>query len=218
MFCLPKQVTANIARSEWSRYRSTVSQTSETFPASFGVPSTLYTLTGWLNFLVVRFFVFTKFPSTKRPVAPQSRRASDATTSPVSSVCIETSSSSEFEFGVDDMTYRSGSRLSHFGRFRNLERGFGGSTRFRGVGMAFESFVTGLVEGLVFDSYTSSTNNLSKRFFEDNGGIPLTRCPRQNPLRSRRSLPLLRSLVAPLLSHPRLRMHPVRSSVVLRSP
>jgi hypothetical protein len=40
----------------------------------------------------VRFFIFMKFPSTKRPVALQSRRAGDATTSPVLRVYIETSS------------------------------------------------------------------------------------------------------------------------------
>jgi hypothetical protein len=81
---------------------------------------------------------------------------------PVSRVCIETSSSSEFELGVEDMTYHSGSRLSHFGRFRNLKRGFRGFARFVGVGMAFESFMIGLVEEIAFDSYTSSTNNILK--------------------------------------------------------
>jgi hypothetical protein len=39
--------------------------------------------------------------------------------------------------------------------------------------MAFESFMIGLVEEIAFDSYTSSTNNILKRFLEDNGGIPL---------------------------------------------
>jgi hypothetical protein len=95
----------------------------------------------------------------KRPVALQSRRAGDATTLPMSRFCIETSSLSEFELGVEDMMYHLGSRLSHFGRFWNLEQGF---TRFGGVGMAFKSFVIGLVEEIAFDSYTSSTNNISK--------------------------------------------------------
>jgi hypothetical protein len=178
----------------------------------------LYTFTGWLNFLIMRFFAFTTFSLTKRPVAPQSRRAGDATTSPVSRVCIETLSLSEFELGVEDMTYHLGSRLSHFGQFQNLERGFGGFARFRGVGMAFKSFAIGLVEEVAFDLYTSSTNNISKQFLEDNGGILLTHCPRQNPLCSSPSLLLLHLLVPLLPLHLRQRIHPVRSFVILRSP
>jgi hypothetical protein len=72
-------------------------------------------LMGWLNLFVLRFFIFTKLLLMKRPVAPQSRRAGDATTSPVLRVCIETSSLSEFELRVDDMAYHLGSHLSHFG-------------------------------------------------------------------------------------------------------
>jgi hypothetical protein len=64
--------------------------------------------------------------------------------------------------------------------------------------MAFKLFAIGLVEEIAFNSYTSSTNNILKQFLEDNGGIPLTCCPHQNPLCSPPSLPLLR-LLAPLL-------------------
>jgi hypothetical protein len=114
--------------------------------------------------------------------------------------------------------YRSGSHLSHFGRFRNLELGFGGFTRFGEVGMAFESFAIGSMEEMTFKLCTSSTDNISKRFFDDNGGIPLTRCPRQNPLCSPPFLPLFQQLVPLLPSHLRQRIRPVRNFVTLRNP
>src|SRR6202789_2970480 len=52
--CFLRPVTAKVARSEWSRYRKTVSRTSEMLPDSFGEPSTLYTGMGRLNFFVAK--------------------------------------------------------------------------------------------------------------------------------------------------------------------
>jgi hypothetical protein len=75
--------------------------------------------------------------------------------------------------------------------------------------MAFELFVIASVEEIEFNLYTSSTNNIVKQFFKDNGGILLTCCPCQNPLLSL-PFPLMLHLLIPLLpSHPRPLIHPV---------
>ena len=121
MSWLPRPVTANVAHSMWSRYRSIVSHTSDMLPASFSVPSTLYAGIGQLSFFVVSLFHCTKSECTKRLVAPQSRRPFVDSIVPVSVVCIEIGSSRYFELGVVAMTYCSGSRFSHFGRRGSCE-------------------------------------------------------------------------------------------------
>src|ERR1700679_3800165 len=146
---------------------------------------------------------------TKRSVAPLSRRAFVARSSPVSRVCIDIGSWNEFVLGFEATIYRSGSRFSQFGRFRN---------RFRdvwGVGMALGSFEVLSVEEIEFDSCTSSTDNIAKRLKVDNGGILFTRCPHQNPSVP----PLLRSLPVPSSRSRRgPRTPPARIPVTLPSP
>src|SRR6202789_2739201 len=112
---------------------------------------------------------------TKRSVAPLSRRAFVARSSPVSRVCIDIGSSNEFVLGFEATIYRAGSRFSQFGRFRNRFRDVGG------VSMALGLFKVSSVEDIEFDSCTSSPDNTAKRLNVDNSGILFTRCPRQNP-------------------------------------
>src|SRR5277367_4471731 len=145
----------------------------------------------------------------KRSVAPLSSRAFVARSSPVSRVCIDIGSSNEFVLGFEATIYRSGSRFSQFGRFRNRFRDVGG------VGMALGSFEVSSVEEIEFDSCTSSTDNIAKRFTVDNGGIRFTRCPRQNP-------PITQSSRSPPVPSSRSRRGPqtppARTPVALPSP
>ena len=203
---LPRPVTANVARSVWSRYRRTASQTSDMLPASFSVPSTLYTGMGRLSFFVVSLFCCTKLEFTKRSVAPQSRRPFVDSTVPVSVVCIEIGISRDFEPGVVATTYRSGRRFSHFGRHGSWER------RGEVGGVAFVSCIVVETES---NSVNSSTGNAAKRLCTDSGGTPSTRCPCQNPASPLRSCRMTSTLLLRRLGR---RTRPQRNSSVLRCP
>jgi hypothetical protein len=75
IFCLPRLVTENKARSECLSYRMINSTTSKILLASFAVPSTLNTGIGRESFLVRSQLDFTYSRSINSPVAPQSTRA-----------------------------------------------------------------------------------------------------------------------------------------------
>src|SRR5882757_11357525 len=95
------------------------STTSQIDPASFRVPSILYTGMGRVRVLVVILFRSTKPLSTKRPVAPQSRRAMKEISCWVSVVTTLTLRCREFSDGVEATTYLHGSfRSHHFKRGR----------------------------------------------------------------------------------------------------
>jgi hypothetical protein len=67
-----------------------------------------------------------KLEFMKRPIAPLSSKACVVCTAPISSVCIDTLSSNEFELMVEATMYQLGSCFSHRGHFRNCEEGGGG--------------------------------------------------------------------------------------------
>ena len=121
MSWLPRPVTANVACSVWSRYHSIVSHTSDMLPASFSVPSMLYTGIGWLSFFVVSLCRCMKLECTKRSVVLQLRRPFVNSIVPVSVVCIKIGSLRDFKLGIVATTYRLGSRFSHFGRCGSCE-------------------------------------------------------------------------------------------------
>ena len=100
MSWLPRPVTVNVAHSMWLQYHRTASHTSEMLPALFSIPSTLYTGMGQLSFFIIRLFCCMKLELTKRSVVPQSRRPFINRTVPVSVVCIEIGSLSNFEPGL----------------------------------------------------------------------------------------------------------------------
>src|SRR6267154_941025 len=89
------------------------STTSQIDPASFRVPLILYTGMGHVRVLVVILFRSTKPLSTKRPVAPQSRRAMKEISCWVSVVTTSTLRCREFLDGVEVTTYLRGSLRSH---------------------------------------------------------------------------------------------------------
>jgi hypothetical protein len=182
MSCFPRLVTANVACSEWSRYRKMRSTISEMLPTSFSKLSTLYTGIGRLNTFVVNRFQVTNTVSMNRSVAPQSRRAFMVCIAPVSVVCIVIPSSSEFDPGVAATMKHFGSRFSHFRHQRNREE-----VGFRLGTLRISSLVLS-VEEIESDSNTSSTDNTAKRLFENNGGVLFTCCHPQNPLSPFRSL------------------------------
>ena len=85
-------------------------------PASFGVPSTLYTGISWDRFQVGILAHLTKPSLMKSPVAPQSTMASVLTSSSVSVVLRCTGSKMQFgPCSSDQMTSLGASHLSHLG-------------------------------------------------------------------------------------------------------
>src|SRR5882762_8738401 len=89
------------------------STTSQIDPASFQVPSILYTGMEHMRVLVVILFQSTKPFSMKRLVAPQSRRAMKEISCWVSVVTTSTLRCREFSDGVEVTTYLRGSLRSH---------------------------------------------------------------------------------------------------------
>lgn len=164
--CFPRLVTVNIAHSEWSQYRNTMSMTSRMLPASFCEPSMWYTGISWLNCLVVSHFCFMKSAFRNIPVAPESSSALVEWISPVLVVCIDISSSSKFAPGFEVTMYCSRRHFSHLGWWWGI------------LGMARISLC--LVGGNKFDSEILSTVNNLKQLYMDSSGIPITHCCGQN--------------------------------------
>src|ERR1700675_2440995 len=181
--CLPSCVMANRARSVCPLYRRVTSAISDIAPASFGVPLTLKTGMGLRKEQVGMSFAFAYSASMNNPSAPQSRRAWRLCLQP-EVVSMSTLRSRELELRIAEIVNVCGRRHS-----QRVREGVGGEGDGIGVGMG-GGFCTSFVSssGVEVESITSSTTRQLKRLLQGSGGILITRCEMQNPIRRQRSL------------------------------
>src|ERR1700675_4157421 len=151
---------ANRAHSVCPLYRRVTSGISDIALASFGVPSTLKTGMGLHKERVGMSFAFAYSASMNNPSAPQSRRAWRLCLQP-EVVSMSRSRSRELELRIAEIVNFCGRRRSQ--RVRGGGGGEGGSI-------------------------ISSTTRQLKRLLQGSGGVLITRCEMQNPIRRQRSL------------------------------
>src|ERR1700675_2630951 len=165
---------ANRARSVCPLYRRVTSAISDIAPASFGVPSTLKTGMGLRKERVGMSFAFAYSASMNNPSAPQSRRAWRLCLQP-EVVSMSTSRSRELELRIAEIVNFCGRRRS-----QRVREGVGWVGD--GVGDGFcTSFVSSLEVEVEF--IASSTTRQLKRLLQGSGGVLITRCEIQNPIR-----------------------------------
>src|ERR1700675_3007115 len=178
--CLPSCVMANRARSVCPLYRRVTSTISDIAPASFGVPSTLKTGMGLRKERVGMSFAFAYSASMNSPSAPQSRRAWRLCLQP-EVVSMSTLRSRELELRIAKMVNFCGRRRS-----QRVREGVGREGD--GVGDGFcTSFVSS--SEVEVESITSSTTRQLKQLLQGSGGILITRCETQNPIRCKGTYP-----------------------------
>src|SRR6202795_3760029 len=181
--CLPSCVMANRARSVCPLYRRVTSAISDIAPASFGIPSTLKTGMGVRKERVGMSFAFAYSASMNNPSAPQSRRAWRLCLQP-EVVSMSTSRLRELELRIAEMVNFCGRR--HSQRVKGVVGGEG-----KGVGDGVgDGFCTSFVSSseVEVESITSSTTRQLKRLLQGSGGVLITRCEMQNPIRRQQSL------------------------------
>src|ERR1700675_567685 len=170
---------ANRAHSVCPLYRRVTSAISDIAPASFGVPLTLKTGMGLRKERVGMSFAFAYSASMNNPSAPQSRRAWRLCLQP-EVVSMSTSRSRELELRIAEIVNVCGRRRS-----QRVREGVGGE----GVGMG-DGFCTSFVSssGVEVGSIIFSTTRQLKRLLQGSGGVLITRCEMQNPIRRQQSL------------------------------
>src|ERR1700675_2487278 len=172
--CLPSCVMANRARSVCPLYRRVTSAISEIAPASFGVPSTLKTGMGLRKERVGMSFAFAYSESMNSPLAPQSSNAWRLCLQP-EVVSMSTSRSRELELRIAEIVNFCGRRCS-----QRVREGVGREGNGVGDGTC-TSFVTSAE--VEVESIISSTTRQLKRLLHGSGGVLITRCEIQNPIR-----------------------------------
>src|SRR6202795_4697994 len=170
---------ANKARSVCPLYRRVTSAISDIAPASLGVPSTLKTRMGLRKERVGMSFAFAYSASMNSPSAPQSRRAWRLCLQP-EVASMSRSRSRELELQITEIVNFCGRRRSQ--RVREGVGWEGG-----GVGDGFcTSFLSS--SEVEVESITSSATRQLKRLLQGSGGVLITRCEMQNPIRRQWSL------------------------------
>src|SRR6202795_4339660 len=190
--CLPSCVMANRAHSICPLYRRVTSAISDIAPASFGVPSTLKTRMGLRKERVGMSFAFAYSASMNSPSAPQSSSAWRLCLQP-EVVSMSMLRSRELELRITEM-------VSFCGRWRSQRVRGGVGREGNGVGDGVEdgtctSFVTSAE--VEVESIISSTTRQLKRLFHGSGGVLITCCETQNPIRKQQSLHHQSRRVAP---------------------
>src|ERR1700675_142582 len=181
--CLPSCVIANRARSVCPLYQRVTSVIPDIAPASFGVPSTLKTGMGLRKERVGMSFAFAYSASMNSPSAPQSRRAWRLCLQP-EVVSMSRSRSRELELRIAEIVNFCGRQRS-----QRVKEGVGREGNGVGDGVG-DGFCTSFVSSseVEVESITSSTTRQLKRLLQGSGGVLITRCEMQNPIRRRRSL------------------------------
>src|SRR6202795_3965297 len=170
---------ANRAHSVCPLYRRVTSGISDIAPASFRVPSTLKTGMGLHKERVGMSFAFAYSASMNSPSAPQSSSAWRLCLQP-EVVSMLRSRSRELELRIAEM-------VNFCGRGRSQRGKGGGGGEGNGVGGCFcTSFVSS--SEVEVESITSSTTRQLKRLLQGSGGVLITRCEMQNPIRRQQSL------------------------------
>src|SRR6202795_4678739 len=169
----------NRAHSVCPLYQRVTCAISDIALASFGVLSTLKTGMGLRKERVGMSFAFAYSASMNSPLAPQSRRAWRLCLQP-EVVSMLTSRFRELELRIAEMVNFCGRRRS-----QRVKEGVGREGN--GVGDGFcTSFVSS--SEVEVESIISSTTRQLKRLLQGSGGILITRCETQNPIRRQRSL------------------------------
>src|SRR6202795_147836 len=174
---------ANRARSVCPLYRRVTSVISEIALASFGVLSTLKTGMGLRKERVGMSFAFAYSASMNSPSAPQSRRAWRLCLQP-EVVSMSRSRSRELELRIAEIVNFCGRQRS-----QRVKEGVGREGNGVGDGVG-DGFCTSFVSSseVEVESIISSTQSQLKRLLQGSGGVLITCCETQNPIRRRRSL------------------------------
>src|ERR1700675_3563880 len=174
---------ANRARSVCPLYRRVTSAISDIAPASFGVPSTLKTGMGLRKEQVGMSFAFAYSASMNSPSAPQSSNAWRLCLQP-EVVSMSTSRLRGLELRIAEIVNFCGRRRS-----QRVREGVGGGGDGIGVGGG-EGFCTFFVSSseVEVESIISSTTRQLKQLLQGSGGVLITRCEVQNPIRRQWSL------------------------------